>query len=137
MTLAEYFASIQKRRWKVGTLDCSVFMADWVREVTGRDPIADVRGKYTTDKQMWKIVRAEGGFEVACAARLAAVGMRETNAPRPGDITMVSAPYAERRGKIQRRPTGAIYSHAGTSAVITSDMGLLFAPLPVIKAWTF
>lgn len=137
MTLAEYFASIQKRRWKVGSLDCSVFMADWVREMTGRDPIADVRCKYTTDKQMWKIVRSEGGFEAACAARLAAVGLRETKTPRPGDITIVSAPYAERRGRIQARPTGAIYSHAGTNAVVTSDMGLVLAPLPTLRAWTF
>lgn len=137
MTLAEYLRSVASRRWKVGSLDCSVFMADWVREVTGRDPIADVRGKYATDKQMWKIVRAEGGFEAACSARLAAVGMRETVTPRPGDITIIDAPYAKRRDKIQSRPTGAIYTDNGCSGVMTSDMGLMIAPLPILKAWTF
>lgn len=137
MTLAEYLHSVASLRWKAGTLDCSVFMADWVRELTGRDPIADVRGKYTTDKQMWKIVRSEGGFEAACAARLSAVGMRETNNPQPGDVVMVNAPYAKRRGKIQSRPTGAIAVDGNKRAVMTSDMGLVVAPLPLLKAWTF
>lgn len=137
MTLAQYLASVGKRRWKVGALDCSVFMADWVREVTGCDPIADVRGKYKTDKQMWKIVRAEGGFEAACAARLAAVGMRETETPDNGDVVVVSAPYTVRCGKIQSRPTGAIHLVGGKSAVLTSDLGLMTWPLPILKGWTF
>lgn len=139
MTLAEYLASVRVRRWKIGVLDCSVFMADWVREVTGRDPIADVRGRYSTERQMWKIVRAEGGFEVACAARLAAVGMRETNAPKDGDILTVLAPYAERRGKYQVRPVGSICI-GGMHAVVTPDLGIVFAGndrLPLVKAWTF
>ncbi len=51
----------------------------------------------------------------------------------------VLAPYAERRGKIQRRPTGAICVDGGRRAVITSDMGIVIAGndrLPMLRAWT-
>ena len=57
MTLAEYLRSMNKRRWKPGTLDCGVFMADWVRERMGVDPIADVRGTYDSERQFLRILR--------------------------------------------------------------------------------
>lgn len=139
MTLAEYFRSVASKRWRVGTMDCAVFMADWVREVTGLDPIADVRGKYATDKQMWKIVRAEGGFEASCAARLAAVGLNETESPKHGDILVVDAPYKQRRGKNICHPVGSIFAD-GMHFVMTPDLGLVGArndQLPLLKAWTF
>ena len=138
--LSDYLASLRGRRWQPGELDCGVFMADWVLKVCGRDPIADVRGTYSSERQFLRIVRREGGFERACAARLAAVGFRETGTPAAGDITTVLAPYAQRRGKIQRRPTGAICVSTAERAVITSDMGVVISgdeALPVINAWTF
>lgn len=138
-SLADYLASLRNRKWQPGILDCGVFMADWVRQVCGRDPIADVRGTYTTEKQFLRIVRGEGGFEGACANRLAAVGYRETNSPMAGDIVTVLSPYAQRRGEIQRRPTGAICISPTMRAVITSDLGVVIAnegALPMLKAWT-
>jgi hypothetical protein len=92
--LANYLATLRHRRWQPGQLDCGVFMADWVVALCGRDPIADVRGTYTTEKQFLRIVRREGGFEVAWASRLARVGFRETAAPAAGDIVTVLAPFA-------------------------------------------
>jgi hypothetical protein len=136
MTLAQYLASVSNVRWKVRDSDCGVFMADWIRELTGRDPIADIRGTYKNERQMLRIIRAEGGFEASCAVRLAAVGMRETDAPKDGDVVNVMAPYAKRRGKVQSRATGGLFV-GGLQAVMTSDMGLVIAPLPLLKAWTF
>lgn len=140
MTLPDYLASIRGKRWNPGTLDCSVFMADWLMKVCGRDPIADVRGTYSTERQFNRIVRREGGFVAACASRLAAIGMTETRSPKSGDVLSVLAPYAERRGKIQSRPTGAICVSPDLRAVLTSDLGVVIADesrLPMIKAWTF
>jgi hypothetical protein len=138
-SLADYLASLRKRSWQPGILDCGVFMADWVVLVCGRDPIADVRGTYSTRRQFLRIVRREGEFEASCAARLAAVGYQETATPAQGDIMTVRAPYAVRRGKIQTRPTGAICVSDTMRAVITSDMGVVIAGndrLPMLKAWT-
>lgn len=114
-------------------------MADWVKQICGRDPIADVRGSYSTERQFLKIVRGEGGFEVSCEHRLKRVGFVETMFPRAGDIMTVLAPYAQRHGKIQRRPTGAICVSNEMRAVITSDLGVVIAgekELPRLKVWT-
>jgi hypothetical protein len=134
-SLSDYLAAIGRRRWQPGVLDCGVFMADWVRAITGLDPIADVRGSYSTEKQFMRIVRREGGFEAAVARRLAAVGFHATAVATAGDIAVVLAPYAIRRGKIQHRPTGAIAVDATQRAVVTSDLGLVIAPLPQIMAY--
>lgn len=139
LQLSDYLTSLRGRRWGPGTLDCGVFMADWVVALCGRDPIADVRGTYSTEREFLRIVRREGGFEKACESRLMKVGFRETAVPQHGDIMTVLAPYARRRGKIQRRPTGAICVNAEMRAVITSDLGVVISggdSLPVLKAWT-
>jgi hypothetical protein len=140
MTLAEYLRSMRDRRWKPGTLDCGVFMADWVRERMGVDPIADVRGTYDSERQFLRILRREGGFEASCAARLKAAGWQETKNPTAGDVIVVMAPYAERRGKKQYRPTGGLFVGTNMHGVMTSDLGLVVVKgemLPLVKAWTF
>lgn len=137
--LADYLAGLRKRRWQPGLLDCGVFMADWALQLCGRDPIADVRGSYHTERAFLRILRREGGFEKSCAARLAGAGFIETAMPMHGDLMTVLAPFARRRGAIQRRPTGAICVAGQLRAVITSDLGIVIADnerLPMLKAWT-
>lgn len=139
MTLQDYFASALRRHWSPGTWDCSTFMADWVVSVCGRDPIADVRGTYFSEREFQRIVAREGGFIEACHARLTAVGLRSTETPQAGDIVAVDAPYSA-GGGIRRRPTGAICAAPRCYAVVTSDMGLVMDSddrLPMLKAWTF
>lgn len=137
--LGDYLASFANRRWEPGTLDCGVFMADWVRHLCGRDPIADVRGTYSTTEEFDRIVEGEGGFIRACASRLRAVGFSRTRNHRAGDIAVVQAPFDFVDGKIRRRPTGAICVSDKMRAVITSDLGIVIATddrLPMLRAWT-
>ncbi|TFV34547.1 hypothetical protein E4K66_30745 [Bradyrhizobium frederickii] len=137
--LKQYLSSMSDRRWAPGAMDCGVFMADWVRMVCGRDPIADVRGTYDTERQFLRILRREGGFERSCAARLAAAGYVATETPAAGDLAIVLAPYAVRRAKLQRRPTGAICINERLRAVMTSDLGVVIAgnaALPLLGAFT-
>ncbi|WP_316188329.1 MULTISPECIES: DUF6950 family protein [unclassified Bradyrhizobium] len=136
--LLDYLASLAQRRWAPGVLDCGVFMADWVVACGRPDPIADVRGSYDSERGFLRILRREGGFEASCAARLARVGGVETADPAAGDLAVVLAPYAIRRGKLQLRPTGAICVNPAMRAVITSDLGLVIAgddALPLMRAW--
>lgn len=140
VSLKTYLASLVDRRWKPGTLDCGVFMADWVRLVCAVDPIADVRGRYSTESGFRRILRREGGFEKSCAARLAAVGYAATDTPRGGDLAVVLAAFAVRKGKTLRRPTGAICVSERMSAVMTSDLGIIIADhqlLPVIGVFRY
>lgn len=139
VALSDYLSSMRHRIWKPGVLDCGIFMADWVKIICGIDPIADVRGRYSTEKQFLRIIRREGGFEASCHARLKRSGFVETGLPQTGDILTVLAPYAVRSGKVQSRPTGAIAVNEELRAVITSDIGVVIArndALPMIKAWT-
>lgn len=138
--LADYFADVRKRRWKYGDLDCSTFMSDWAMLCGLQDPMRGLRGRYHDQKSYLRLVRAEGGFVAACEARLTAIGMRETSSPIPGDLLVVEAPFAEKKGRILRRATGAIAAEPRRAAVITSDLGLLISGpenLPIVKAWTF
>ncbi|HYD66163.1 DUF6950 family protein [Azospirillum sp.] len=136
--LKNYLSSLAGRRWQPGALDCGVFMADWVMAVRGVDPIADVRGTYSSEREFRRILRREGGFARSCARRLAAVGYAPTPAPAGGDIAVVMAPYAVRQGRILRRPTGAICVSDRLLAVITSDLGIVIADqdrLPLLEAY--
>jgi hypothetical protein len=122
-----------------GVLDCGTFMADWAVLLGYSDPIRDLRGTYDSERKFMRIIRREGGF-VACAdARLQRCGFTAVLCPRAGDLLAVLAPYAERRGEIQRRPTGAIAVDGSRRAVVTSDMGLVIAEsktLPTLAAWS-
>lgn len=139
MTLKEYFEVVLRKRWSPGVWDCSTFMADWVANMCGRDPIEDVRGTYFSEREFQRIVAREGGFIAACHSRLSAVGMTPTTTPGAGDIVAVDAPYST-HGDIRRRPTGAICAAPHCYAVVTSDMGLVVDKddrLPMLRAWTF
>jgi hypothetical protein len=138
-TLADYLASLRKRRWQPGILDCGVFMADWAILRCGRDPIADVRGTYSTEEQFQIILGREGGFLNSCRKRMNAIGMRRTRNPAEGDLMAVMAPYALLGGEIQSRPTGAICVNQAMRAVVTSDLGIVIADssrLPMVRAWS-
>lgn len=138
--LADYLGEISSRRWQLGALDCCTFMADWLVLSGLPDPMADIRGSYSNERQFLRISRPEGGFENACAARLASIGMVPTLVPKEGDPMLVNAPFAMRKGKVQSRPTGAICLSETRRAVVTSDMGLIISGadrLPMVKAWTF
>lgn len=133
-----YLTSLSKHRWRPGEMDCGVFMADWVRMVCGCDPIADVRGSYTTVEEFELILAAEGGFLRACAARLRRVGYQRTRMPSAGDIAAVMAPSVL-DGRVVMRPTGSICVSDRLRAVMTSDLGVVIAgedALPLVRAFT-
>lgn len=137
--LPDYLAAMRGQRWKPGLLDCGIFLADWAMRRGLHDPIVDLRGTYDNEKGFLRIIRREGGFVACCTERLERIGLVATDRPRAGDLAAVLAPYAARRGKIQRRPTGAIVVREKLHAVVTSDMGLVIADdvrLPIVKAWT-
>ncbi|MGB3044533.1 MAG: hypothetical protein WBB98_15240 [Xanthobacteraceae bacterium] len=138
--LPDYLASIASRSFRPGSLDCAVFMADWIKLVTGVDPIADQRGRYATTDEYRALVGREGGFIEACTVRAARIGLRKTDCPKSGDVMLVRAPVILHHGRVVRMPVGSIGVSATMRAVISSDRGLVIAGadvLPTVKAWTF
>lgn len=137
--LADYLASISRRRWEIGSFDCSTFVADWLRQSGFDDPMADLRGTYRIKREYLALIRREGGFVAMVSKRMASIGFKETIAPIDGDPVIVNAPFKIKRGRILRHAVGAICVGGNRRAVVTSDMGLLITDvvnLPDIKAWS-
>jgi hypothetical protein len=135
-SLADYLASMQRRRWQPGLLDCGIFLADWAIACGRPDPIADIRGTYDSARGFLRILRREDGFARSCAMRLQWIGAVATSSPAAGDLAVVLAPYAIEGGRIKRRPVGAICVSPTMRAVLTPDLGVVIAGLPVVSAWT-
>jgi hypothetical protein len=127
--LADYLEKAAVRK-----VDCCVFMADWLVENGMTDPMSDRRGTYTP-RQWDALLRSEGGILASCSKRFAAIGLRETDTPKAGDVALVLAPFAVRAGRVLSRPTGAICTSAMLRAVVARDVVLAIAALPTIRTW--
>lgn len=104
-------------------------------KITGRDPAAQWR-HITTKADARRIVRQAGGDIVLVERAMAAFGARPIAVPQCGDIALVRAPSAKCGSKIIQRPVGAICVDSNQFAVLTVDLGLVIAPLPLIRAWS-
>lgn len=72
-----------------GSNDCGLFMADWVKIVTGIDPAAAWRGKYSSPYDLAKI----GGLETLALAGAMKAGLERTTHPERGDVGLVNMPW--------------------------------------------
>lgn len=127
-TLSEYLGRVVRRRFAYGDLDCCTLMADWLMLCGFPDPMADRRGSYSTRSEYIAAIQNEGDIVKSCGRRFAAIGLQVTSEPKPGDVCLVKAPVVG--------PAGAIYVSDKFRAVITPDAGLVFAPVPVLRAWS-
>ena len=86
--LAELFAAMAGRAFCWGVHDCCTFAAEAVQVVTGADPLADLRGRWSSRAEAQALLGALGGLEVAVTARLGPAMPNHRLAQR-GDIAMV------------------------------------------------
>ncbi len=94
--LAAYLRTAAARRfcwgaWGERSHDCCTFAWDWVRERTGIDAMADLRGRYRTCDDALALLQAAGCATLADAVHIGAarVGLEQTDDPRPGDVGLV------------------------------------------------
>lgn len=122
--LTAYLVRCSRHPFVWGRNDCATFIADWVREATGCDGMADLRGCYTTQDGAERLHGPLGlvGTVRRCARR---VGLLRTLGAHPGDIAVV------RHG---REIGCAIRTARGWALRI--DRGLVVVPSArVIAAW--
>jgi hypothetical protein len=104
-----------------GTNDCCLFAADWALELTGKDLMADFRGRYATPLEACRLWRAVGGYAEEGARRLEAAGWK----PCP--------PFMAPRGSIALFPTHK--HHAGFGVVecgrvaVFTEHGVTLVPI--------
>ncbi|MFE0754183.1 DUF6950 family protein [Inquilinus sp. NPDC058860] len=75
-----------------GRMDCTCWVADWVRARTGADAMAAWRGRYRSRLGQARLLRREAGGLVGAASRgLAAIGAVPIDpaAAGPGDVGII------------------------------------------------
>lgn len=94
--LAAYLRAAAGKRfcwggWAKRSHDCCTFAWDWVRERTGVDAMADLRGRYRTADEAVALLRASGCDTLEHAVRIGAAraGLEVTETPRLGDVGLV------------------------------------------------
>lgn len=68
--LAAYIEQRRHAPFKWAEQDCATFAFDAVEAMTGADPIADLRGRWTTARGAARILNRLGGLEAATSAYL-------------------------------------------------------------------
>lgn len=58
--LNEYLTNVRARRFRPGSHDCGLFVAGWVKRLTGEDHGARWRGKYRSMSGLDELVKADG-----------------------------------------------------------------------------
>ncbi len=124
--LPGFLAAATRRRFVRGEHDCALFLADWVRTLTGTDPAAAWRGTYRNSAEATALMAANGGLVAMVDAALA--GWTRTTAPIAGDVAVAQpAGHDELAAGVVVKP--------GKVALLTVR-GLVIGPMPLLAAWT-
>lgn len=116
-----------------GAHDCCLFVCDAVREMTGLDPAADFRGKYSTRAGAYALLRAKTGkrpFLSAISSLCVICG-----------FASVPVPLARRGDAVAVRDTEAttalgLVALDGMRVVVLAPDGLTYYPLTqALAAW--
>ncbi len=71
--------------------DCTTWCASWVRERTGIDPAAALRGTYSTEIGAHRLIARAGGLVALVEPTLLPIGLVRTDEPTDGDVAIVRA----------------------------------------------
>lgn len=132
--LQAWINAAQSRRFVWGDWDCCMAMCDAVRAMTDSDPGVRVRGQYSDQLEVARLVMRLTGvatFEGAVAAELAQQGIPPADSvaqARRGDVAAFDQPAAG--------PTWGVVDLTGRRVVAASLKGLVWAPLDKCRrAW--
>lgn len=127
-------AARQPFRW--GEFDCCLFFADWIELRCGIDPAFDLRGMYSTEREMRRLVKARGGIMRLVGESVARAGYLPTTQPMLGDIGLVRIGLKRWRDRLIMGPCGAIHIGGNLWAIKSADQGqLAIQPFPLLQAW--
>jgi hypothetical protein len=87
--LAEYLQQQAAIPFVLGKSDCCLFLAGWVQERLGIDPMAYCRGGYEDARGAEALLSGYGGLPRAVGRALRRAGAPLTCNPAPGDVAVV------------------------------------------------
>lgn len=118
------------RAFAWGRFDCCLFACDGVAAITGVDPAAELRGRYTTQLGAARVLKrfAGGGLAEAAdkiAGQLGAPAIAPSRAQR-GDVVLVETEHGPALGIIAG---GGAFFPAISGGLASRD------PIGAVKAW--
>lgn len=134
MTLEEYLADRAKVPGRWGECDCALFLADWVKIRTGKDPAKSFRGRYDTALAARRALELFGGPAELYGRQLARIGCLPTDDPRPGDVGVVPGDPDSSFIDPRHRVVGAIRVEGGW-VTKAREAGINFARVDHVAAW--
>lgn len=78
--------------FEIGRTDCSLWVADWVRQRTGVDLAKNWRGMYRTRPEYLRLLVANGSLVRVADRALLQIGAKRIPAPtaKPGDVGIIA-----------------------------------------------
>jgi hypothetical protein len=123
--LQEFLRESAKKKFDWVSCNCGFWVCEWIKLVTGNDPVADIRGRFKTASRFRRHVNDTGGNEAFSRSIAERAGLVETNNPNIGDVGLVATGDGA---------TMAIKLDADKWACKTLD-GIAIAPFGQIAAW--
>jgi hypothetical protein len=115
--------------FRFGEWDCCMTLANWLRELTGSDPAAHLRGRYASEFGWKRIVVRAGGLLPLVRGVVEGAGLRRVNEAgltvEPGDVAVAMIPQVGRVGGII----------VGRGVAMKLDRGLVVMPALPLAAW--
>ena len=132
--LAAWLSEQGRRPWVWGECDCTMWVADWIKAVSGIDPAERYRGRYRTQRGAEHVLKHRGGFVQMVGWRMDDAGFARTAAPGDGDVGIVKAPIARAR---TMPVVGTVMGIRYRGTWITrSAIGLHFENFELVNGWT-
>ena len=126
--LSRYLSRVAARPFQWGELDCALFAAGWAMQMTGIDPAADWRGKYSTEQGCARILKRHGGLLTLAANGAQRAGLISTETPSIGAIGVLEVETARGRDL-------ALAIYVGSFWSLLSPDGLLMVRADPVAAW--
>lgn len=130
--LAQYLIANRATPFKYGSFDCCLFACNAILAMTGTDPAATFRNKYTSRAQAYAAIKAQAGTASVLAiteAITTKLGMPPVPLGRAqrGDLAIIQRPSDYSLG---------IVGMDGTTVIVCAENGLGRVPLTTaLKAW--
>lgn len=90
-TLAEFLAAYREKPWRVGEVDCCLFLAAWAIWLGHRDPAQQLRGAYDSEEGFRAIIERAGSVSALVGSCVAAIGGRRLQRPLCGAIGVIGS----------------------------------------------
>jgi hypothetical protein len=99
--LTGYLASCAARPFEPGQHDCALFAAGAVAAMTGHDPAAPYRGRYTTILGGQRVLRRDGHADAVALAAALFRARSVGEAAAPGDLAVIDGEGGRALGVVQ------------------------------------